>query len=125
MVARGPEFRSATLTDAGARVTFDHVADGLVAGSGPSDDAADTRVVHGFELATADGRWHSADAVIEGDTVLVSSPSMPAPVAVRYACRPQAAPDAPWTLRNTAGLPAGPFCSDWNLMPYDPAANPP
>ena len=124
VVTCGPEFRAATVAGASVRVTFDHAADGLVADTRPPDDA-DPQLVHGFDLAAADGRWHPAEARIDDDSVVVFSPAVPAPVAVRYACRPQADPQAPWTLRNTAGLPAGPFCSDWSLMPYDPAANPP
>lgn len=125
VVTDGPAFRDATFTADRARVTFDHAADGLVAGTGSSGATADAAIVHGFDLAAADGVWHAAAARIERDSVVVSSPSVPAPVAVRYACRPQPEANAPWTLRTTAGLPAGPFCSDWSLMPYDPAANPP
>ncbi|MFZ0228880.1 MAG: sialate O-acetylesterase, partial [Mycobacterium sp.] len=62
----------------------------------------------GFELAGGDHKFHWADASIQGDTVVVSSPSIRVPVAVRYA----------WTdnpicnLTNEAGFPAGPFRSD-------------
>ncbi len=35
--------------------------------------------------AGADHKWYWADARIEGDTIIVSSPSVPNPVAVRYA----------------------------------------
>lgn len=64
--------------------------------------------VLGFELAGADQVFHPADAFIEGASVVVKSPMVPAPLAVRYAWRN--APSA--TLRNTAGLPAAPFRSD-------------
>jgi sialate O-acetylesterase len=62
----------------------------------------------GFELAGEDREFHPAGAVIEGDTLLVESPSVPAPVAVRYAWRN--APSA--GLFNHEGLPAAPFRSD-------------
>ena len=49
-----------------------------------------------------------ADARIEGDTVIVSSPSVLNPTQVRYAW--QSNPTA--TLFNGAGLPATPFRTD-------------
>ena len=50
-----------------------------------------------------------ADAVIEGDTVRVSSPAVTKPVAVRYAYsnNPEGA-----NLYNRDGLPASPFRTD-------------
>jgi sialate O-acetylesterase len=53
--------------------------------------------------------WRWADAVIDGDTVVVSSPDVPAPVAVRYA---YAANPAAANLYNRAGLPASPFTTE-------------
>ena len=38
----------------------------------------------GFELAAADGRYVAANARVEGDTVLVSTRSVPKPVYVRF-----------------------------------------
>ena len=59
-----------------------------------------------------DRQWHWAEARIDGDTVVVSSPDVPQPVAVRYAW--QSNPQA--TLYNGAGLPASPFrTDDWPL----------
>jgi sialate O-acetylesterase len=65
-----------------------------------------------FTLAGDDHVWHWADARIEGNTVVVSSPSVANPKEVRYAW--QGNPAA--TLFNGAGLPAGPFRTDnWTL----------
>lgn len=61
-----------------------------------------------FSIAGEDRKWYWADAHIEGDTVVVSSPSVPNPKEVRYAW--QSNPAA--TLFNGAGLPAGPFRTD-------------
>jgi sialate O-acetylesterase len=61
-----------------------------------------------MEIAGADRVFHQADAQIIGDTLLVSSPDVAEPVAVRYA----------WTnapvanLYGDSGLPAVPFRSD-------------
>ena len=61
-----------------------------------------------FSVAGDDRKWYWAAARIEGDTVVVSSPSVPQPTQVRYAW--QSNPVA--TLFNGAGLPAVPFRTD-------------
>lgn len=38
----------------------------------------------GFFIAGSDRKWAAADALIDGDGVVVSSPAVPHPVAVRY-----------------------------------------
>ena len=101
IVASGPVFRSAEPAENGSalRLRFDHAEGGLVVqGDGPGE----------FSLAGDDFQWAWADARIEGDTVLVSSPAVPRPRFVRYAW--QGNPRA--TLFNTAGLPAVPFRTD-------------
>lgn len=85
---------------------------------------AKSKQLNGFELVGSDGKWHWAKAVIEKQTVVVTSDQVKQPVAVRYACYPQAPKDQTPNLYNKAGLPASPFCSDWKKMPYDPAKNP-
>jgi sialate O-acetylesterase len=64
--------------------------------------------VMGFELAGADRQYHPADARIEGETVLVTSPDVPEPCTVRYAW----ADYLETNLENAAGLPAVPFRTD-------------
>lgn len=61
-----------------------------------------------FEVAGDDQVFVPAEARIDGTALLVSAPTVPAPVAVRYAWRNS--PDA--RLFNRAGLPAAPFRSD-------------
>ena len=62
----------------------------------------------GFAIAGADRTWHWAVAVQEGDTVSLTSPQVPAPVAVRYGWS-----DFPEVrLVNAAGLPADCFRTD-------------
>jgi sialate O-acetylesterase len=103
VVARGPTFARLERVDGALRIHFDHTDGGLVVhGEAPGE----------FAIAGADRQWHRADARLQGDTVVVSSPEVPAPVAVRYAW--QANPVA--TLFNGAGLPAVPFrTDDWPL----------
>jgi sialate O-acetylesterase len=62
-----------------------------------------------FAVAGRDQVWHWADAVIVGDSVVVSSDQVPAPVAVRYAF---AMNPAGANLYNRAGLPASPSRTD-------------
>jgi sialate O-acetylesterase len=61
-----------------------------------------------FSIAGEDRKWFWAEAKIEGDTVVLSSPKVPQPKAARYAW--QSNPRA--TLFNGAGLPAVPFRTD-------------
>ena len=64
--------------------------------------------VKGFAIAGADRRFVWAEARIEGDTVVVSTPGIQKPVAVRYGWA-----DNPLVnLYNKAGLPASPFRTD-------------
>ena len=59
----------------------------------------------GFEVAGADGVYHVATSEIHDDTLVVSSPEVATPVAIRYAWR-----DTPEvSLYNAATLPASPF----------------
>jgi sialate O-acetylesterase len=77
---------------------------------------AESGVLTGFQIAGPDRVWHWADARIEGACeVVVSSPEVPQPVAVRYA----------WSINpvcnlyNSAGLPAWPFrTDDWPGLTY-------
>jgi hypothetical protein len=61
------------------------------------------------DAPSLDGHYHWADAVIEGEAVVVSCPAVPKPVAVRYAFSMN--PDGA-NLYNRAGLPASPFRTD-------------
>ncbi|MEJ0090122.1 MAG: sialate O-acetylesterase [Limisphaerales bacterium] len=95
----GPEFVSAEQIPGALKLRFDHTAGGLVIKGGKLEE---------FAIAGQDGKWHWAEARIEGDTIVVSSPEVPRPITARYAW--QANPRA--TLFNGAGLPAIPFRSD-------------
>ena len=64
--------------------------------------------LRGFVVAGGDKVWHPARARIVKETVLVSSPEVRSPVAVRYSWADN--PDG--NLYNAAGLPASPFRTD-------------
>jgi sialate O-acetylesterase len=95
----GPVFSSATAEGPAMRVQFQFAGEGLTASGKP---------LQSFEVAGPDRVFHPASAIIKGSTVLVRSPAVPLPVAVRYAWRD----DPGANLYNGAGLPAAPFRSD-------------
>ena len=68
----------------------------------------DAQAIEGFAVAGEDRRFVWADARIEGDEVVVSSPRVPRPAAVRYAW----ADNPECNLFNADGLPAAPFRTD-------------
>lgn len=61
-----------------------------------------------FELAGDDRIYHPATAVVDGDSIRLTSASVPAPVAARYAWDDDAEPN----LAGACGLPVGPFRTD-------------
>ena len=99
VVYAGPTLKSVDRLPSSIRIHFNHTDGGLVA---KGDKLGE------FSVAGDDHKWYWADARIEGDTIVVSSPSVPHPKEVRYAW--QSNPLA--TLYNGAGLPATPFRTD-------------
>ncbi|HTS34781.1 MAG TPA: sialate O-acetylesterase [Candidatus Solibacter sp.] len=96
----GPIYESMRVVGNEVRLRFSHVGAGLEAHGDP--------VLRGFAIAGADRKFRWADARIDGDSVVVSSPDVPQPVAVRYAWG-----DSPiCNLFNKDGVPASPFRTD-------------
>jgi len=108
LVYSGPIYRAMEIKDNKIILHFDHVGGGLVAGGdGP---------LKGFAIAGADRKFVWADAKIDGDSVVVSSSVVSAPVAVRYAW----ADNPVCNLYNKEGLPASPFrTDDWPGITVD------
>ena len=112
IVYSGPLYESMKVEGSQIRIHFAHVGSGLQA-SGAS-------VLQGFAIAGADQKFHWGNARIDGDTVLVSHPEVPNPIAVRYAW----ADSPPCNLFNREGLPASPFrADDWPGITADKPQN--
>jgi sialate O-acetylesterase len=109
----GPTFLTATRAGDTIRARFGAIASGLV--------TIDGLPPRGFLIAGVDRVWHPADAQIEHDVVIVSSPDVREPLAIRYGW----GNDPPNSLRNGADLPAAPFrTDDWPLATAATAQKP-
>jgi sialate O-acetylesterase len=108
LVWSGPLYRSFQVERNALRIHFNHNGSGLMARGG--------KPLKGFALAGADKKFIRAEATIEGPDVVVRSPAITHPVAVRYAWadNPEGA-----NLYNKEGLPASPFRTD-TAAPVDP-----
>jgi len=96
----GPVFERIEIKKNQARLRFRYTDGGL--------KTRNAEPLRGFAIAGADGIWKWADAVIEGNTVTLSSAEVPAPTAVRY----DWARNPIGNLTNGVGLPAFPFRTD-------------
>ncbi|WP_290714350.1 sialate O-acetylesterase [Gordonia sp. UBA7599] len=96
---RSPTYRSHRVEGSSIRVEFDSVPTALVSRGGPPTH---------FKVAGADGRFVEARAVIDGKSVVVSSPEVPSPTAVRFAFACDAIPN----LFTAEGLPVNLFRTD-------------
>lgn len=118
----GPVYESMRIEAGKIRLGFSHVGGGLVARQLPESYAPRSTLpamialernspssqLEGFAICGKDRRWTWAEAEIDGESVLVWSPRVPIPVAVRFAW----APNPTFNLYNKAGLPAAPFRTD-------------
>jgi sialate O-acetylesterase len=124
LVYAGPTFDKMNVEGGTIRVSFTNTGGGLMSAvppwHAPNIDPTPASPVLGFTIAGADKKFVAADAKIDGNSVVLSSPQVAAPVAARYY----------WdnftqaNLYNKEGLPAFPFRSDaWDDVPSP--ANPP
>jgi sialate O-acetylesterase len=100
IVPGGPLYKGMSKEGNSITVRFDDVGAGLAATGGEP--------LKGFAVAGADKVFVWAEAKIAGDTVVVSSPQVKDPVAVRYAW----ANNPACNLANKEGFPASPFRTD-------------
>jgi len=117
----GPVYQAMKIDGGKIRLAFKQTDGGLVAKPLPATYSVDsstgataplvrnnTGELEGFALCGADRKWVWAEAKIEGAQVVVWSPKVPAPVAVRYGW----SNNPTCNLYNGAGFPASPFRTD-------------
>jgi sialate O-acetylesterase len=108
----GPTYRSMDIEDGRCVIHFDNLGEGNFRGiSGWYNEP-----LRGFAIAGADKKFVWAEAKVDGDTVVVSSPEVKEPLAVRY----DWADNPRGNLYNKAMLPAYPFrTDDWEGVTKD------
>jgi len=104
VTCEGPFYREMSVEGAKIRAKFTGIGTGLTTRDGQAPNL--------FEIAGEDRKFVPAQAVIDGDSVLVSSPGVAKPAAVRFAWSETARPN----LMNKEGLPACSFRTDrWRM----------
>ncbi len=112
IVYSGPIYKELKVEGDKIRISFDHIGTGLITGKkeglAPAKETPNGKLKW-IAIAGEDRKWYWADAVIDGNTILVSSEKVQKPVAVRYAftMNPEGA-----NLYNKEGFPASPFRTD-------------
>lgn len=99
IVYSGPVYDKMKVEGNAVRLWFKHTGNGLMAKGGE---------LKGFAIAGEDNKFVWADAKIDGNTVVVTSPLVNKPVAVRYGW----SGNPPISLYNKENLPASPFRTD-------------
>ena len=100
VVYSGPVFKSLKVDGNKAILQFEQTAGGL--------KSLNDKPLTWFSVAGEDKKFVAATAEIQGDTVVVTSPGVAKPVAVRFGWHELAEPN----LGNKVGLPASPFRTD-------------
>ncbi|WP_295768305.1 sialate O-acetylesterase [uncultured Mucilaginibacter sp.] len=104
----GPVYAGMSVDRDQVILKFDHVGKGLISNNGKP-------LTH-FVIAGADKKFVPANVMIKDNVLVVSSPDIKKPVAVRFAWDEAAQPN----FYNKDGLPAMPFRTD-NPLKYKPA----
>jgi sialate O-acetylesterase len=108
LVCSGPLYESMEVVGDTIRLNFTAVGGGLV--------SRDGKPLTDFAIAGKDQQFLPATALIDGDQIVVHSPAVAQPVAVRFAWYDSAQPN----LANRAGLPASAFrTDDWPAVTRD------
>ena len=111
LLPSGPLYKSHRIEGATIRVQFHH-ADGLMVatkeGLAPAKPTPGEKIKW-LSIQSKDGTWHWAEGKIDGTDLIVSSPEVTAPIAVRYAFTNN--PNGS-LLYNKEAIPAAPFATD-------------
>nr|NQU93210.1 chitobiase/beta-hexosaminidase C-terminal domain-containing protein [Bacteroidota bacterium] len=108
LVYSGPLYKSMKVEGDKIRLFFDHIGGGLMSENG--------ELSH-FSIAGKERVFHSAKAVIDENTIIVSSKNVRRPVSARYAFENGDEPN----LFNKEGLPASTFrTDDWKIITLTP-----
>jgi sialate O-acetylesterase len=100
VIYSGPLFKAMEIKGDKVHLAFAHAAGGL--------KSRDGKPLTEFKIAGADGNFVEAEAVIKGETVVVSAKNVKDPKQVRFGWHRTANPN----LTNAQGLPASPFQTD-------------
>ena len=96
----GPSYKNMKIKKQKIELSFTQTAAGLI--------SSDGKPLSWFTIAGADRKFYPAKVEIRGNKLIVSSPDVIAPVAVRFAWDETAMPN----FCNSAKLPASPFRTD-------------
>jgi sialate O-acetylesterase len=99
LVYSGPLYKSMKIEGNRIRLSFAHLGGGL--------KSRDGKPLNEFQIAGDDGKFVAAEAMIDGDTVVVEAKGVTSPTQVRFGWHKLANPN----LMNKEGLPASPFQS--------------
>lgn len=106
IVYSGPMFAAAKRKKKAIELSFEHIGGGLA--------SSDGKPLSCFSIAGSDNVFVPAEAVIRGNKVVVSAPSVKRPLFVRFGWSEKAQPN----FINKEGLPAVPFRTD-NILYKD------
>ena len=109
LVYSGPQFVGHEIEKKQVRLKFEHVGGGL--------KSRDDKSLTHFTIAGKNRVFHSAEAKVDGESIVVSSPKVARPAAVRFAWGNADEPN----LTNAEGLPSSSFrTDDWEIKPVTP-----
>lgn len=106
MASSGPVYKSHKIEGHAIRISFDYIQNGIKDTYGE---------LSWFTIAGVDKKFYQGNAFVEGKDIVVSSPFVKDPVAVRYAWHNEAMPN----FYNKEGLLGSPFRTDtWDEIRY-------
>lgn len=113
----GPLYKGHTVDGSSVRIRFQYAESGLMVAEKTgilAPEPTPEKKLQWLAVKAKDGRWHWAEAKIDGSELVVSCPDVKEPVAARYAHvnRP-----AGCLLYSREGLPAAPFTTEPVVRP--------